>query len=151
MNSPILGRCARPALLPSGNVPQPEAGVDPARTSREAVLPLAACRSQNSRPWTSRGLGGTRTELQLSEIQDKIVCPKIEPERQCGAFSQERNANSEKRPSLQTETYTTFLTLANHVFVCFFRCQYPVITYLHLYLYLHLPVSMRKLQRRKYK
>lgn len=105
MDSPILGRSARPALLPSGNVPRPEAGVDPAQNSREAVLPLAACRSQSSSPWTSSGAGRHPNELQLSEIQDKIVCPKIERERQYGAFSQEKNADSEERASLQTDVH----------------------------------------------
>lgn len=134
MDSPILGRCARPALLPwemSLSRKQKWTLHGPHRKQFSHWL-LAVLRAAAHGP--VEGLGGTRTELQLSEIQDKIVCPKIEPERQCGAFSQERNANSEKRASLQTKTYTTFLTLAIHVFVCFFRCQYPVTTYRHLYL-----------------
>ena len=117
IDSPILGRCARPA----GNVPRQEARVDTERTSQEAVFPLAACRSQSGSPWNGSGAGMqlNRPVAVGNARQNSVHKNRMWP--RCGAFWQQRNADSKKGAPFQRRAHVFWLLPITFFFVSFLK------------------------------
>lgn len=90
--------------------------VDIARTSREAVFPLAACRSQSTSPGNSSGAGMhlNRAVVVGNTRQNSVHKNRTWP--RCGTFWQQRNANSQKGASYSKQRCANVFRLLSITF-----------------------------------